>query len=149
MNEATQLPATSSLAERLSAVLVGLTPDRPSAVADLRTLYAHDIAFRDPIQEVHGLEAFLAMNERMLRRMRRLTWTITLARGDEKMAVLEWRMSGAAKLGPKLELEGMTRVNARAGMIIEHRDYWDLGELAASALPGGRRLLRALRSPFA
>ena len=149
MNEVSPLTATSSLAERLSAALVALTPDQPAAVHDLRALYAPDMVFRDPIQEVRGLEPFIAMNARLLRRMRRLSWTITLARGDDKIAFLEWRMSGAAKLGPKLEVEGMTRVSARGGLIIEHRDYWDLGELAASSLPGGRRLLRALLSPFA
>lgn len=142
-------PSSLSLPERLSAVLIGLVPGRPSAFDELRALYAPDIVFRDPIQEVRGLDAFISMNERLLKRMRSLTWKIETMRGDDDVVVLEWTMSGVTKLGPKVRVEGMTRARARGGRIFDHRDYWDLGELATSALPGGPRLLRAILSPFA
>lgn len=36
------------------------------------------MVFRDPIQEVRGLEDFLALYRRLLERMRSLEWTIEL-----------------------------------------------------------------------
>ena len=58
-------------------------------------------------------------------------------------------MRGAAKLGPAIVLDGVTRATAKDGLIVEHRDYWDFGELLASALPGGKQMLHLMRLPFA
>jgi limonene-1,2-epoxide hydrolase len=138
-----------SLPNRLRDALLRLTPDRPDAVDALRELYAEDIVFRDPIQVVRGIDDFVAMNHRLLRRMRTLEWTVVRARGDDSEAFLEWTMHGATKLGIKVTVEGITRARARDGRIIDHRDYWDLGELLASTIPRGQRILHTLLSPFA
>jgi len=137
------------LSERLRDALVALTPNRPDAVERLRPLYATSMVFHDPIQEVRGLDAFLAMNRRLLARMRTLEWTVSSSRGDESEVFLEWTMRGTPKLGPAIEVSGVTRARARDGVIFDHRDYWDMGELMASAVPGGQRFLTLLRSPFA
>ena len=138
-----------SLAERLRDGLVALTPERPDAVEGLRPLYDASMVFRDPIEEARGIDAFLALNRRLLERMRHLEWHVVSARGDEGEAFLEWTMRGTPRLGPAIELNGVTRVLARNGLIVDHRDYWDMGELFASAVPGGQRLLRWVRAPFA
>lgn len=81
--------------------------------------------------------------------MKTLEWTILGSWGDDESACIEWNMTGRPKLGPELSVDGMSRVAAKNGRITNHRDYWDLGELAASAVPGGPRILRALMRPFA
>ena len=139
----------TSLPERLSQVLVKLVPGKPEVFESLRELYAEDVLFHDPIQVVHGLPAFIAMNERLLARMKTLEWTILGSWGDEESAVLEWNMKGRPKLGPEFSVDGMTRVSARSGRITQHRDYWDLGELIASGLPFGPRVLRTVLRPIA
>jgi len=138
----------SSLALRLRDALVGLQPGHPDRVEALRGLYADDTVFRDPIQEIHGLDAFIEMNHRLLGRARSLDWEIRAMQGDEDEVFLEWTMRGKARLGPALSLEGATRATARGGKIVHHRDYWDFGELLASGLPGGMRLLHLLRGPL-
>jgi hypothetical protein len=137
------------LSPRLSNLLVGLVPGRPEVFAELREIYADDVVFRDPIQEVRGLPAFVEMNERLLGRMRSLAWEIRGGWDGEGSAVIEWTMRGRPKLGPEFAVEGTSRVRAREGRVYDHRDYWDLGELFASGLPGGDRVLRALLRPFA
>lgn len=139
----------STLATRLRDTLVALTPDRPDAIDGLRAMYAPDILFRDPIQQVRGIDAFLAMNRRLLRRMRSLEWIVVTTAGDDREIFLEWTMRGRTKLGPMVSVDGMTRARARHGLIHDHRDYWDLGELLASSMPAGKRLLHALVSPLA
>ncbi|HVH42172.1 MAG TPA: nuclear transport factor 2 family protein [Labilithrix sp.] len=139
----------SSLPNRLKDALAQLTPERPEAVEMLRALYTDDIVFRDPVQEVRGIHDFIAMNRRLLRRMRTLEWSIRTAKGDDTDAFLEWTMRGTLKLGPRLKVDGMTHARARDGRIFDHRDYWDLGELMASSVPGGQRILHTVLSPFA
>ena len=139
----------SSFPARLSDAIVQMTPDRPDAVDALRALYSDDVVFRDPIQEVRGIHDFIAMNHRLLRRMRTLTWTIETAMGDDTQVFLEWTLRGATKVGLKVKVDGVTRVRARDGRIFDHRDYWDLGELMASSVPGGQRILHTVLSPFA
>lgn len=140
---------STDLSSRLRDALVQLVPGQPEAIASLRELYDDGMVFRDPIQVVRGIDAFLAMNRRLLGRMKRLEWQVHLAHGDATRAVLEWSMRGATKLGVPVKVDGMTRAIARDGRIVDHRDYWDLGELAASPIPGGQRILHALLSPFA
>ena len=138
------------LGPRVRDALIALTPDHAArAIDDLARLYDDAMVFRDPIQEVRGLEAFVEMNRRLLGRMRGLTWDVVSVHGDEHEAVLEWTMTGVLRLGPQLQVSGVTRVRARGGLIVDHRDYWDLGEMFASAVPGGQRLLQLLRRPFA
>ncbi len=139
---------TLPLTHRLRDALVGLQPARPGCVEALRSLYADDMVFRDPIQEVRGLEEFIAMNHRLLGRARRLDWEVRAMQGDDTEVFLEWTMRGSPKLGPGMTLEGATRATARDGKIVAQRDYWDFGELLASAVPGGQRLLYLLRGPL-
>jgi limonene-1,2-epoxide hydrolase len=139
----------TALCDRLAAALLAVRPDNPSALEGLATMYADNVHFRDPIQELDGIEAFLDMNTRLLKRMRSLTWQVHRALGDDRYAVLEWSMQATTKLHVKLDVDGTTVVHAHDGKIIDHRDYWDLGEMMASPLPFGLRMLHAVRRPLA
>jgi hypothetical protein len=137
------------LPDRLAAALVDIRPDRPDALEVLPALYDDALHFRDPIQELDGLPAFLAMNRHLIRRMRSLRWTIRGVTGDDTYAILEWSVRGTTTFRLPLAVDGTTVVRARNGRIYDHRDYWDLGEMFASPLPFGRRLLYLLRRPLA
>lgn len=138
-----------SLPQKLAQVLPQIVPGKPEALTHLRELYTYDVVFRDPIQEVHGLAGFIAMNERLVGKMRTMEWIIVGAWGDDESGTIEWMLRGKPKLGPEVAVDGMTRVKGRDGKVFDHRDYWDLGELAMSAIPGGQRLLHAVLKPFA
>lgn len=138
-----------SLPERLAVALKAVRPDSSDPIGQLRGLYADDMHFRDPIQQLDGLPAFLAMNEHLLKRLKKLDWEIRGARGDETYAMLEWTMRATTRFGAAMSVDGATVVHARAGRIVDHRDYWDVGEMMASLLPGGLRLLHLLRKPLA
>jgi ketosteroid isomerase-like protein len=137
------------LPDRLAQLLPRLTPASPTIFDDLRALYADDLTFRDPIQEVHGIAAFLDLNRRLLGRMQTLAWDIHAAIGDDAYAVVEWTMRGKPKHGPAIAVDGVSRVRARDGRIVDHRDYWDLSELAASSVSFGERVRRTLLRPLA
>ena len=140
---------TNPILERLASALVALTPDNPDAVEGLRPLYDANMTFRDPIQTVVGLDEFLVMNRRLLGRMRKLRWEIVSSQGTDEELFLEWVMSGAPKLGPSIEVAGVTRARVKDGRVTDHRDYWDMGEMLSSAIPLGPSLLKLVRAPFA
>ena len=140
---------TESLPSRLANALVAVVPENPDAVENLRNLYAAHLIFQDPIQRLQGVDAFLEMNRHLLRRMKKLSWEILSTAGNENEAFLEWKMLCTPRLGPTVEVAGVTRARAKNGKIFDHRDYWDVGELFASAVPGGMKLLHLVRAPLA
>jgi hypothetical protein len=139
----------NDLPGRLRDALLDLDPARPESVETLRDLYDETVEFRDPIQTLYGVDAFLAMNRRLLGRVRSLSFDVSSAVGTDDEAYLEWTMHGRPKVGPRVQVQGVTHARARDGKVVYHRDFWDLGELAASAVPGGRSALRLLLKPLA
>lgn len=134
----------------IGRALVGLRPERvDEAIHELLPLYSDDMVFRDPVQEVRGKGAFEALNRRLLKRMRTLDWTIRSSASSDGAVFLEWTMEGAPVIGPRLRVDGTSRFRMKDGLVTDHRDFWDLGELAASAVPGGQRMLHLLLRPFA
>ncbi|HEY0251605.1 MAG TPA: hypothetical protein VGC41_08760, partial [Kofleriaceae bacterium] len=69
--------------------------------------------------------------------------------GDERSAIIEWSMRAKTKVGVTLSVDGTTVVQANGNRVVDHRDYWDLGEMLASPLPFGKRLLHLVRWPLA
>lgn len=116
-----------------------------TAVEDL---YASDVWFRDPMQECRGRERFIQVNRSLAKKARALHFEVTDASGDDERFYLHWVMTMKPTLGPELRVEGVSRFAASGGRITEHHDFWDLGELMASPLPGGRRIVHALCRPF-
>lgn len=139
------------LREELSAVLERFdVHDREPFLNDIRRLYADDVFFRDPMQQAKGLSAFLGVNERMGKGAKQVRFTVHDSTGDDALFYLHWRMRFVPRLGPALSVEGVSRIRAEGRRVIEHVDYWDLGELFASALPfgSGRKLLHLVFKPF-
>ncbi len=136
------------LAERFRDALIALTPATPEAVDAMRPLYDPALVFQDPIQKIDGLERFLEMNRKLLKRMRRLEWQVVTTIADDDRILLEWVMRGAPKMGPKIEVAGVSRALVKDGRIFDHRDYWDVGEMFASSFPGGEKLLHWIRAPL-
>jgi len=89
--------------------------------------YDNDIYFRDTIQEIHGIEEFTAMTERLTKRSKDLKMNIVKAVMEENIIFLEWEMTIRYKKNPSSVLYGTSRLTLNnEGKIIEQRDYYDL-----------------------
>jgi limonene-1,2-epoxide hydrolase len=89
--------------------------------------YADDIRFRDSIQEIHGIDAFRSMTERLARRSQELHMRVVRAGKQDKEIFIEWEMTITYKKRPKSVLYGMSRITLNErGKITEQRDYYDL-----------------------
>ena len=89
--------------------------------------YAEDIYFRDSIQELHGMEEFKAMTERLTDRSNDLTMNVVRTAQSGKDIFIEWEMTIKFKKNPSSVLFGSSRVTLNdEGKIVEQRDYYDL-----------------------
>jgi len=89
--------------------------------------YDNAIYFRDSIQEIHGIEAFTAMTERLTNRSKDLKMNIVNASMAENIVFIEWEMTLSFKKYPSSILYGSSRLTLNEdGKISEQRDYYDL-----------------------
>ena len=89
--------------------------------------YDDQIYFRDSIQEIHGIEDFTAMTERLANRSKDLKMHIVRTAQHENNIFIEWEMTISYKKNPSSVLYGSSRVTLNeAGKITEQRDYYDL-----------------------
>jgi hypothetical protein len=140
-----QRPLREELADMLDGFDIHA---REPFLRQVEQLYANDVSFRDPMQAAKGLEAFLEVNRRMGKGAKAVRFRVADTLGDDELFYLHWTMTFEPRFGPKLSLEGVSRIRAKDRRIFEHHDYWDLGELFLSAIPGGQRLLRVFFRPF-
>ena len=89
--------------------------------------YDDNIIFRDSVQEIHGIEEFKAMTERLVERSGNLEMNIKNVQQEDRIIFIEWEMTLSFKKYPNSTLYGVSRVTLNdMGKIIEQRDYYDL-----------------------
>lgn len=117
----------------------------PETLARLGEHYAANAWFKDPFNEVSGLEAIRRVFAHMFATLRAPRFRVTARVADESGALLVWEFRFGAGRREYL-VRGAThlRFNAR-GKVTYHRDYWDTAEelYAKAPLLGG--LVRLLR----
>jgi len=89
--------------------------------------YDDNIHFRDSIQELHGIEKFIAMTERLAKRSKDLKMKIVNSIMEGNTIFIEWEMTITFKRNPNSTMYGASRVTINeVGKIIKQRDYYDL-----------------------
>jgi SnoaL-like protein len=137
-------PTAQRIAFDLRDILSSFGLDGESGLSRLAELYDPEIVFCDPLQTLTGREAFIAMNRRIIRRARSLSFDVKEAMGDADRLFLTWAMNYRPHRGPTILFEGATFARLRDGLIAEQRDYWDLLSSVAHSLPGIRGVYAAL-----
>ena len=89
--------------------------------------YDENIHFRDSVQELRGMEEFVAMTRRLTDRSNDLSMNIVRTAQQKNDIFIEWEMTIKFKKNPSSVLYGSSRVTLNdEGKIIEQRDYYDL-----------------------
>lgn len=112
--------------------------------------YDEQIYFRDSIQEIHGIEDFKAMTERLANRSGELKMDILRTSMKENVIFIEWEMTITYKRRPRSVLYGASRVTLNEkGLIQEQRDYYDLWGDIFDNIPGfGKAYRRFMKRKF-
>jgi len=109
--------------------------------------YRADIAFRDSVQAISGIQEFEAMCARLAGRCRALRMDIHSLVMEGGTVFMQWEMTMSFKKFPSAALFGSTRLLLDGdGLIYDQRDYYDLWGDIFDNIPwmagGYRRFMR-------
>lgn len=128
-------PATLAVT-RVIAFYENLTP---AAVARIAEIYAPQASFRDPFNEVRGVQAIQDIFERMFVHLTDCRFHILDTVVDAHGALLVWDFEfRIRKYNPdtRQTIHGSSHLRFdAAGRVIYHRDYWDAAEELYAKLP--------------
>jgi steroid delta-isomerase len=121
----------------------------PGDVARLHEVYAANARFRDPFNDVRGIDAIARIFDAMFERLEDCRFVILEAVADERGALLTWDFTfRIRRWRPSVtrRIHGATHLRFDAdGRIDLHRDYWDAAGELYEQLPLVGPVLRRLR----
>lgn len=120
----------------------------PGTLDELRRLVAPEVRFKDPFNDVRGVEALLRATAAMFRfgtpRFEILDQALS-----ERAGYLLWRYTVDINAATPRIIEGMTELRFDAeGRVVEHIDHWDAAEQLYETLPLLGSLLRLIKRRF-
>lgn len=132
----------SQRARELIAWFEALRPDTLDSIA---AVYATDARFRDPFNEVQGVQIIRTIYAHMFDSLSDPRFEIVecLEQGSRICMVWLFRFEWRTR---RFEIEGNTLFDLdEQGLIARHRDYWDVAQGLYEHLPVLGRVLRLLR----
>jgi steroid delta-isomerase len=106
-----------------------------------------DIKFKDPFNELSGLDAFRNLLVKMLNDVRGLKFKVTHRAWTEDVLFLRWSFQGEVKGLNYWRVEGMSEINFdERGLICQHIDHWDAAGQFYEKLPLIGTIIRIIRS---
>jgi limonene-1,2-epoxide hydrolase len=127
--------------DRIVRWFEGLTRE---SVADVERYYAPDAFFKDPFNEVTGVEAVRRVLAHMFDQVAAPRFRVLERWQDAHGAMLTWTLEFRLR-GASWTIRGATHLRFAAdGRISYHRDYWDAAEELYAKLPVLGALMRLL-----
>ncbi len=121
----------------------------PAQLERLDELYAADARFKDPFNEVQGVEAIAHIFRHMYASLDKPRFVVTGQVADGNQCFLTWQFKFGFKnfhKGVEQSIAGTSHlVLAPDGRIELHRDYWDAAEELYEKLPVVGTLMRWLK----
>ena len=107
--------------------------------------YAADAWFKDPFNEVRGVDAVRHIFEHMFRQVESPRFVVTDRLAEGERAMLVWEFHFQRQREPHI-IRGTSHLHFDAeGRVLSHRDYWDAAEELYMTLPLIGWLMRRLR----
>jgi len=120
---------------------------QPESVGRLREHYAADATFRDPFNDVRGVEAIERIFHHMFEQLEAPRFVVIDRVVEGPVAWLTWDLEYRLRgHGRDRRIHGASRLlfDERA-RVVAHRDYWDAAEELYETLPLLGPVLRAVR----
>lgn len=118
----------------------------------LAEVYAADVRFRDPVRELHGLEALRAYYARLYEGVESCRFRYDGEVVEAGGAVVLWTMQFRHRrfhASETLTLEGASHLEFGQGAdarVHRHRDYFDMGEFLYERVPVLGAVIRHIKS---
>ncbi len=115
---------------------------------DLAKIYTDDVFFKDPFNEVHGIQSVIAIFDHMFDQLDQPRFVVTthVIQGDQ--AFLTWDFLFKMKRYKRDEqcIRGASHLRfTEDGRVCYHRDYWDAAEELYEKLPLIGSMMRGLK----
>ncbi len=119
----------------------------PESLTDIGNCYAQDASFKDPFNEVQGVDAIRGVFQHMFRTLEEPHFVVTGRLVDGRQCFLSWEFRFQRFDTTTLQTVrgGSHLLLAEDGRIRQHRDYWDVAEELYEKLPVLGHLMRWLR----
>jgi steroid delta-isomerase len=135
--------------DRVDAVVNFFETLTPKTVAELPRFYAADCRFKDPFNDVHGLDALGAIFRHMFDQLEAPRFIVRERVVDQSRVLLTWDFEfrfrrWQPRVTQRIHGASLLTFDA-AGLVAAHRDYWDAAEELYEKLPGIGALLRLLK----
>ncbi|RYH64364.1 MAG: nuclear transport factor 2 family protein [Alcaligenaceae bacterium] len=123
-----------------------LSPDTLASIGEVYGARAH---FKDPFNDVVGIDAIERVYAHMFDGLTQPRFEIDVAQATGSHAFLVWRFLARWRAHDIL-VHGSTHLQLdQAGLIADHRDYWDTSEELFERIPLLGGALRAMRKKLA
>lgn len=95
-----------------------------------------DIKFKDPFNELNGIDSFRRLLVQMLNDVNDLKFKIIHRAWTEDVLFLRWSFQGEVKGFNNWKVQGMSEINFDdSGFVCQHVDHWDAAEQFYEKLP--------------
>ncbi|GAB4401642.1 MAG: nuclear transport factor 2 family protein [Rhodoferax sp.] len=123
---------------------------RPESLARLPALYAPDARFKDPFNDVQGVDAVQRIMEHLFDALQQPRFRVLSCVAQGQQAFVTWDFEFALprlRNGQTQRIHGATHwALDAAGRVTLHRDYWDAAEELYEKLPILGALMRTLKA---
>lgn len=117
----------------------------PESLKNISSHVRSDVHFRDPFNDVYGIEKMHAVLEDMFDGISNITFVIEDRLDKNDVSIIVWTLSGILFKKP-WSVPGTSRLTFDAdGFLTEHIDFWDAGSGLYEHIPFIGWLPRALR----
>ena len=133
---------------RLNDLLTWYSTLTPRSVRSASDFYNPDVHFKDPFNDVRGVNALITIFEHMFATTDNPRFIMHDQVGNESQAFVTWTFEFSLKGKPYAVLGSTHFKFDSAGLVTEHRDYWDAAEELFQKLPIIGGPIRWLRRQF-
>jgi ketosteroid isomerase-like protein len=134
----------ATFGEQIRDILERVDELHPEVIDELMAFYSPNVVFEDPTQKLVGAAAFERMNKKALAKANIFMMTVHDLAETDTTLFATWTLRYEPKVGPPLSFEGVTHARIEDGLIVEHRDYWDLLSSVMNAFPMAGMAYRTL-----
>ncbi len=117
-------------------------------IGDIKQIYTEDVFFKDPFNEVNGIQHVIAIFDHMFHQLDRPRFVVTTHVSQSDQAFLTWDFLFKMKRFNRNEqcIRGASHIRFAAdGRVCYHRDYWDVAEELYEKLPLIGSVMRGLK----
>ncbi len=137
------------MTDRLVVIAKWFESLTPATLVSIGEIYAEHAHFKDPFNDLHGIDSIVSVYQHMFDGLDDARFEIEHVQGSGNHAFLVWRFRAHWR-GRGILVNGSSHLRLdEAGLIADHRDYWDTGEELYEKIPVLAGVLRLIRKRMA